>query len=93
MTPAQFNTALQKLELNQIDVARFLGIVDRQVRRYASGEHPVPRMVEMILAYLVKTGTSPEDFLKAAGLKSAGLKAPLVRAAGDTPRKRAPAKT
>lgn len=56
MTPDEFRTALERLGLTQIGAARFLGLDERTLRRYATGEKPVPRTVEMILRIAERLG-------------------------------------
>ena len=65
----RFENMLFDLELTHEKFAAFFDLNDRQARRYAAGDAPIPRAIEMVLSYLVRTKTTPESFLKAAGLK------------------------
>ena len=49
MTPADFRTAIAALGYNQARFAERIGATDRQVRRWASGETPVPGRVALVL--------------------------------------------
>lgn len=53
MKPAQFRQLLEKAGLNQRQAAEVLEVTDRTLRRYVSGNTPVPKMaVWTILRYL-----------------------------------------
>ena len=47
MTAAQLQRLLDKMGETQVGMAKRLGISDRNMRRYVSGELPVPRVVEL----------------------------------------------
>ncbi len=49
MTTKQFRSALTQLELSQAELARHIDVDPRTVRRWASGEQPVPKVVEELL--------------------------------------------
>jgi len=52
MTPTQFRHLLTKAGLNQTQAAKVLEVTDRTMRRYVSGNTPVPKMaVWTILRY------------------------------------------
>lgn len=53
MTQAQFRKALARLGSSQAGFAERIGLSPRQVRRLASGDSPVPRSIEILLALLV----------------------------------------
>lgn len=53
MTAIQFRSALERLGASQTAIAGFLGISDRQARRYAAGDAEIPRTVAIILRLLV----------------------------------------
>jgi hypothetical protein len=72
MTAAQFNAALVKLGFckmqpngvmskGQVELANKLQINDRSVRRWASGEWPVPTTIAALLNLMLKTGSTAED--------------------------------
>lgn len=52
MTPDQLRKLLDKADLSQRGAARELEIDERTMRRYCSGESPVPRTVEYSLRWL-----------------------------------------
>lgn len=52
MTATQFKRAVKRVEMTLNGFARFINIHPRTVRRYASGELPVPRHVEAVLSLL-----------------------------------------
>lgn len=49
MTHTALRTALNRLGLSQVGAARILGIDPRTMRRYCSGELPVPRWLPLAL--------------------------------------------
>lgn len=54
MTAAQLKRALQKAGLSQRGAAKQLEINERTMRRYISGEQPVPKVVEYAVLWLIK---------------------------------------
>ena len=54
MTQSEYKTALGQLALTQEEVAALLGTNKRTARRWASGESPVPRPIEMHIRLWVK---------------------------------------
>jgi hypothetical protein len=52
MTAAQLQRLLDKMGETQVGMAKRLGISDRNMRRYVSGELPVPRVVELAVRCL-----------------------------------------
>jgi hypothetical protein len=72
MTADKFNAALLQcfasphphtgaISLGQIELARALQIGERSVRRYASGQWPVPPTIAALLNLMVATGKTAED--------------------------------
>lgn len=61
MTPAQYKKAIEAVGLNINSAAKFLGVLPRQSRRYASGEAKVPEATAMLLRHMVVDGLKPED--------------------------------
>ena len=49
MTADQYRTAISRLNLNQREAAELLGVSLRESQRWACGERPVPRAVELVL--------------------------------------------
>lgn len=60
MTPADFRAALDVLGLSQTAAAPALGSDPRTIRRWALGERPIPKPVQLLLGALIT--------LKACGL-------------------------
>jgi hypothetical protein len=54
MTPKQYVAALGRLGFSIVGSAPHLGISRRQSQRYASGEQPVPRTIEILLRMMMK---------------------------------------
>lgn len=52
MTAAQLQRLLDKMGETQVGMAKRIGISDRNMRRYVSGELPVPRVVELAVRCL-----------------------------------------
>lgn len=61
MTAAQLQKALDRAGLSQRGTAKELGISERQMRRYCSGEAKVPRLVELALKYLATQADGEAD--------------------------------
>lgn len=62
MTPDAFRAALARLGLTQQGCATFLDVTDRTVRRWATGDQPVPRSVELLFALMERCGVKPTGF-------------------------------
>jgi hypothetical protein len=56
MTPKQFHTALEKLNLSVYASGPALCISRRQAQRYASGDTPVPPSIAKLLRALIALG-------------------------------------
>jgi transcriptional regulator with XRE-family HTH domain len=56
MTAAQLKRALRDAGLSQRGAAKRLEINERTMRRYVSGEQPIPRVVEYALYWLASSG-------------------------------------
>lgn len=68
MTPTQYRDTIAALGLNQSSAARLFGVDPRTSRRWASGDMPVPRAVELALRIMLTHGVTPSQ---AASLLSA----------------------
>jgi plasmid maintenance system antidote protein VapI len=55
MTALQLQRLLDRCGLSQRAAAKALEINERSMRRYCSGEQPVPKTVELALLYLCST--------------------------------------
>lgn len=53
MTPGQLQKVLDRAGMSQRGAAKEIGISERQMRRYCSGEAKVPRVVELAILYSV----------------------------------------
>jgi transcriptional regulator with XRE-family HTH domain len=60
LTAAQLKRALAHAGLSQRGAAKRLEINERTMRRYVSGEQPVPRVVEYALKWIASSGDSNE---------------------------------
>lgn len=56
MTAKQFKEALEKLGMTQVELSERLGISDRHISGYATGRHPIPRTVKVILDNAMRFG-------------------------------------
>jgi hypothetical protein len=54
MTAAQLQRLLDKMGETQVGMAKRLGISDRNMRRYVSGELPVPKVIELAVRCLAE---------------------------------------
>jgi transcriptional regulator with XRE-family HTH domain len=64
LTAAQLKRALAKAGLSQRGAAKRLEINERTMRRYVSGEQPVPRVVECALYWLSDSDEQRKAFVK-----------------------------
>jgi len=78
MTGEEFQEAIDKLfamedrdsyhDFNQRKTARFLGMTDRNIRRFVAGEK-IPRAVVLLLRLMLRTKTTPSKVLKIAKIE------------------------
>lgn len=62
MTPTQFRTALDRLDLSQVGVARLFGYADgRAIRRYISGKRSIPEPVAILLRLMLAGKITADD--------------------------------
>ena len=61
MTPLAYRKATAQLGLSQAGAARFFSVNERSSRRWASGEHKVPRFIEILLELMLKFDVKPAD--------------------------------
>lgn len=59
MDSTQLRENLAKLRLSQASAARDLDISERQLRRYISGEWPIPRVVDFAVMHLLSRLPAP----------------------------------
>lgn len=53
MSATALNKAIDELGMSQVAAAEYFGINERTMRRYALGEYPVPRAIELQLKTLL----------------------------------------
>jgi hypothetical protein len=56
-----FRTTLAEFGLTQNGCATFLDVTERTVRRWATGEQPVPRSVALVFDLMRRAGLGPVD--------------------------------
>lgn len=61
MTHTEYREAIKSLGLSQVGAARLFGVDPRTSRRWALGELPVPRAVELALKLMLKHGVTVAD--------------------------------
>lgn len=61
MTPAQYRAVIERLGLSQRAAGKFLGINERQSRRWIAGGPRIPEATAKLLRLMVKLGLKPED--------------------------------
>lgn len=61
MTPFDYQSAIARLGLTQVGAGRFFGYNDRTVRRWAEGEQPIPRIIEIVIWLMLKFNVKHGD--------------------------------
>ena len=61
MTPKQYAEAIERLGLSQRSAAKFLGVNERQSRRWIAGEARIPESVAKLLRLMVRLKVRPEE--------------------------------
>lgn len=64
MTADAYRDAINRLGLSQIESARIFRVNERTARRWALGEQPVPRAVEIALTLMVRYRVKPSRFME-----------------------------
>ncbi len=54
MRPRQFRKLLENADLKQVEAAKAIEVDPRTMRRYVSGETPVPLVVVLALRYVIE---------------------------------------
>lgn len=57
---------LEKAEIGQTELARWLGVADRTIRRYVKGDRPVPPSLAILLEYWIEQPETKEWFRQRA---------------------------
>jgi DNA-binding transcriptional regulator YiaG len=61
MTAHQYATAIERLGLSQRAAGRFLGIDERQSRRWIAGEARVQEAAAKLLRLMIRLGLTPDE--------------------------------
>lgn len=61
MTPTQYASAIERLGLSQRAAGAFLGVDERQSRRWIAGDSAIPESVAKLLRLMVRLKLSPDD--------------------------------
>ena len=61
MTPTQLQAVLDRLGSSQRSAGRWLGVGERQVRRWVAGDSAIPQPVALLLRLMVARGIRPEQ--------------------------------
>jgi hypothetical protein len=61
MTPKQYADAIERLGLSQRAAGAFLGVDERQSRRWIAGDSAIPESVAKLLRLMIKLRLRPED--------------------------------
>ena len=57
---------LEKADIGQTELARWLGVADRSIRRYVKGDRPVPPSLALLLQYWIERPEAKEWFRQRA---------------------------
>jgi hypothetical protein len=61
MTRAQYAAAIDRLGLSQRAAGVFLGVDERQSRRWIAGDSEIPENVAKLLRLMIRLNLKPED--------------------------------
>jgi transcriptional regulator with XRE-family HTH domain len=61
MTPKQYADAIEALGLSQRAAGKFLGVDERQSRRWVAGDSAIPESVSKLLRLMIRLKLKPED--------------------------------
>ncbi|MCD9821172.1 hypothetical protein [Bradyrhizobium japonicum] len=64
MDGAEYQRAIKRLDLTQVEAARFLGVDETTSRRWVAERSPVPRAVAMLLRLMIRYRLSPDQVAK-----------------------------
>lgn len=68
MTPKQYADAIERLGLSQRAAGAFLGIDERQSRRWIAGDARIPESVAKLLRLMIKLKLTPEEVQRNRGI-------------------------
>lgn len=60
MNGEEYRKAIERLDLTQVEAARFLGVDDTTSRRWVADKSPVPRATVMLLRLMIRYRLSPD---------------------------------
>ena len=63
MTPKQYADAIERLGLSQRAAGAFLGVDERQSRRWIAGDSAIPESVAKLLRLMIRLKLSPDDVI------------------------------
>jgi hypothetical protein len=63
MTGAQYQKAIDRFKLSQMDSARMFDVNGRTVRRWISDDVPIPHSVAIVLVLMRKYNIAPEQIV------------------------------
>lgn len=78
MTPSQLQAALDRLGSSQRSAGRWLGVGERQVRRWIAGDAAIPQPVAILLRLMVAHNISLES-VRTLRTSSTTLRTPILR--------------
>lgn len=61
MTPTQYADAIDRLGLSQRAAGSFLGVDERQSRRWIAGDSAVPESVAKLLRLMIRLKIKPDE--------------------------------
>lgn len=68
MTPKQYADAIDRLGLSQRAAGAFLGIDERQSRRWIAGDARIPESVAKLLRLMINLKLTPEEVQRNRGI-------------------------
>jgi hypothetical protein len=64
MTGAQYQKAINRLHLSQMDSARMLAVNGRTVRRWIADQVPIPHSVAIVIKLMIDRDIAPEEIVQ-----------------------------
>jgi hypothetical protein len=61
MTPKQYADAIARIGLSQRAAGAFLGVDERQSRRWIAGDSAIPESVAKLLRLMIRLNLKPKD--------------------------------
>lgn len=66
MTGDEYLKSVERLGMTQVGSAKFFGVDDKTAYNWATGKHPVPDAVSMLLCLMEICELTPDDVLELA---------------------------